>query len=330
MGKYISPFTDFGFKKLFGEKASIPILIDFLNCIIPNYTIKTLHFKDKEKLGKTEFDRKAIFDLYCENEKGEKFIIELQKSKQKYFKDRSVFYSSFPIQEQGQQGDWDFELKSVFCVGILGFEFEDEKKSNEKIKHIDAVLHIVELKNQHNQVFYEKLKFIYLELPHFKKKEDELKTQLDKWLYFIKHLDGLDKIPTIFKDSVFVKAFEQAELAKLNPEERKVYEQSLKVSRDNTNVINYSFDEGIKKGEEIGIKKGEEMGIKKGRTEGEEIGIKKGRTEGEEIGIKKGEEVGIEKTIQIITFIKQGKTNEAISKKMNIGIKQIDKIRKSI
>ena len=71
-------------------------------------------------------------------------------------------------------------------------------------------------------------------------------------------------------------------------------------------LINYSFDEGIKKGEEIGIKKGEE------------------------IGIKKGEEVGIEKTIQIITFIKQGKTNEAISKKMNIGIKQIDKIRKSI
>ena len=81
---------------------------------------------------------------------------------------------------------------------------------------------------------------------------------MDKWLYFIKHLDGLDKIPTIFKDSVFVKAFEQAELAKLNPEERKDYEQSLKVSRDNTNVINYSFDEGIKKGEEIGIKKGEE------------------------------------------------------------------------
>ena len=159
-------------------------------------------------------------------------------------------------------------------------------------------------------MFYEKLKFIYLELPHFKKKENELKTQLDKWLYFIKHLDGLDKIPTIFKDSVFVKAFEQAELAKLNPEERKVYEQSLKVSRDNTNVINYSFDEGIKKGEEIGIKKG--------------------RTEGEEIGIKKGEEVGIEKTIQIITLIKQGKTNESISKKMNIGIKQIDKIRKSI
>ena len=141
---------------------------------------------------------------------------------------------------------------------------------------------------------------------------------MDKWLYFIKHLDGLDKIPTIFKDSVFVKAFEQAELAKLNPEERKDYEQSLKVSRDNTNVINYSFDEGIKKGEEIGIKKGEEMGIKKGRTEGEEIGI------------KKGEEVGIEKTIQIITLIKQGKTNESISKKMNIGIKQIDKIRKSI
>jgi len=83
--KYINPFTDFGFKKIFGEEASKPLLLDFLNAILPeNDWIVSLSFKNNEQLGQTEFDRKAIYDIYCENEKGEKFIVELQKAKQNY------------------------------------------------------------------------------------------------------------------------------------------------------------------------------------------------------------------------------------------------------
>ena len=80
---YVNPFTDFGFKKLFGEEASKPMLIDFLNSLLPeNDKIANLTFKDKEKLGRSEADRKAVYDIYCENKNGEKFIVELQKAKQ--------------------------------------------------------------------------------------------------------------------------------------------------------------------------------------------------------------------------------------------------------
>ena len=117
--KYINPFTDFGFKKIFGEEASKPLLLDFLNAILPeNDQIVSLSFKNNEQLGQTEFDRKAIYDIYCENEKGEKFIVELQKAKQNYFKDRTIYYSTFPIQEQAERGEWNYNLKSVYCIGI--------------------------------------------------------------------------------------------------------------------------------------------------------------------------------------------------------------------
>jgi predicted transposase/invertase (TIGR01784 family) len=236
--KYVNPFTDFGFKKIFGEEASKPLFIDFLTSLLPEANIVDLSFKDKEKLGKTSEDRKVIFDIYCENENGEKIIIELQKAKQNYFKDRTIFYSTFPIQEQAEKGDWNFNLKSVFCIGILDFSFDETKKKKRE------VIHTIELKDQKNQVFYDKLKFVYLEMPHFILKENELKTRLDKWLYFIKHLEDFQSIPEIFKDDVFIQAFKKAEIANYTDIERSDYEESLKVYRDLKNTIDTAFDEG--------------------------------------------------------------------------------------
>lgn len=237
--KYVNPFTDFGFKKIFGEEASKPMLIDFLTSLLPETNIVDLTFKDKEKLGKSQDDRKAIYDIYCENINGEKIIVELQKAKQNYFKDRTIFYSTFPIQEQSETGDWNYKLKAVFCIGILDFKFDENLKSEE-----DEVFHTVQLKDQNNQLFYDKLKFVYLEMPHFIKKEDELETRLDKWLYFIKHLEDFQNIPEIFKDDVFIQAFEKAEIAKYSDAERYDYEQSLKIYRDLKGVIDTAFDEG--------------------------------------------------------------------------------------
>jgi predicted transposase/invertase (TIGR01784 family) len=92
--KYINPFTDFGFKKLFGSEYNKDLLIDFLNQVLGDREqIRDLTYLNSEKLGKTQNDRKAIFDLYCENEQGDKFIIELQNVPQQYFKDRSIFYA---------------------------------------------------------------------------------------------------------------------------------------------------------------------------------------------------------------------------------------------
>ena len=236
--KYVNPFTDFGFKKIFGEEASKPLLIDFLTNLLPESRIVTLSFKDKEKQGKSEEERKAVYDIYCENDKGEKIIIELQKAKQNFFKDRTIYYSTFPIQEQAEKGEWTYELKAVFCVGILDFKFDEDKLSK------GEVIHTVELKDHHNQLFYDKLKFIYLEMPHFKKAENELESRLDKWLYFIKHLEDFQNIPDVFKDEIFEKAFEKAEIAKYSEKERHEYEQSLKTYRDLKGVIDTAFDDG--------------------------------------------------------------------------------------
>jgi predicted transposase/invertase (TIGR01784 family) len=239
--KYINPFTDFGFKKIFGEEASKPLLLDFLNALLPQQNkIVDLSFKNTEQLGQTELDRKAIYDIYCENKNGEKFIVELQKAKQNYFKERTIYYSTFPIREQAEKGEWNYNLKAVYCVGILDFTFDDYESEPEK----SEVVHTIQLKNQKGKTFYDKLTYIYLEMPNFKQVEAELKTRLDKWLYFIKHLEDFQTIPAIFKDEVFIQAFEKAELAKFDQTELESYENSLKIYRDLKGVIDTAFDEG--------------------------------------------------------------------------------------
>ena len=256
--KYINPFTDFGFKKIFGEEASKPLLLDFLNALLPQQNkIVDLTFKNTEQLGQTDLDRKAIYDIYCESENGEKFIVELQKAKQNYFKERTIYYSTFPIREQAEKGEWNYNLKAVYCVGILDFTFDDYETEPEK----SEVVHTIKLKNQNGKTFYDKLTYIYLEMPNFSKTETDLNTRLDKWLYFIKHLEDFQTIPTIFKDEVFTKAFEKAELAKFNQTELDSYENSLKTYRDLKAVIDTAFDEGkIERTVEI-AKSAKQMGL---------------------------------------------------------------------
>lgn len=126
--KYVNPFTDFGFKKIFGTEVNQDLLIDFLNELINDKgKISSVRYLNSNRLGASVKDRSAIFDIYCESDSGEKFIVEMQRAKQNYFKDRSVFYSTFPIREQAQPGDWNFELKAVYTVGILDFTFNENK-----------------------------------------------------------------------------------------------------------------------------------------------------------------------------------------------------------
>ena len=283
--KFINPFTDFGFKKIFGEEASKPLLLDFLNALLPEKDkLASLSFKNNEKIGQIEYDRKAIFDIYCENEKGEKIIVEMQKAKQNYFKERTIFYSTFPIQEQAEKQDWNFNLKAVYCIGILDFTFDDYETEAEK----SEVIHTIKLKNQNGKIFYDKLTFIYLEMPNFKKVETELKHRLEKWLYFIKHLGDFDSIPKIFdNEDIFSKAFEKAEIANYNSDELHSYERSLKYYRDLKNVIDTSFVEGkvegLQEGEIKGVKKGIEKGIKKGEKKRDYEIAKKGMQMGMKI-----------------------------------------------
>ncbi|WMX13305.1 Rpn family recombination-promoting nuclease/putative transposase [Aureispira sp. CCB-E] len=259
--KYINPLTDFGFKKLFGVEPNKELLIDFLNQLLPSiHQIKNLTYTKNEHLGSSEYERKAIFDLYCESESGEKFIVEVQKAKQNFFKDRSVYYSTFPIQEQAKKGDWNFKLAAVYTIGILDFIFDEHKTQNE-------LLHTVKLKDQNGNVFYNKLTYIYIELPKFTKSDNELQSKFDKWLYVFRHLANLQNRPVVLQERIFKKLFEAAEIAKFTPKEKEQYEESLKYYRDLKNVVDSSKEEGIKEGREKGIKEGIKTGIKTGRKE---------------------------------------------------------------
>jgi predicted transposase/invertase (TIGR01784 family) len=256
--RYISLLTDFGFKRVFGTELNKPLLIDFLNTLLPaHHRIQDLTFKNNENLGQTPIDRKAIFDIYCQSISGERFIVEIQKAKQNFFKDRSVYYSTFPIQEQSLKGEWNYELTSVYTVGVLDFVFDDHKNE-------DTLLHIVELKNQHCEVFYEKLKFIYIELPKFTKSLGELETHLDKWLFLLKHLAELNDPPSPLQEAVFTELFEVAEIANFSPLEQETYQSSLKYYRDMNNVVDTSREEGrqegLEKGRQIGIEEGQQAG----------------------------------------------------------------------
>jgi predicted transposase/invertase (TIGR01784 family) len=262
--KYINPFTDFGFKKLFGEEATKDLLLDFLNAVLHDEEglITSLEFSNNEHLGKMEIDRKVVFDIYCTNERGEKFIVEVQKARQIHYKDRSLFYATFPIQEQATTGNWDFKLKAVYSISILDFlldEKDNAEKYFHKIKLVDTETY---------QIFSDKLTFVYLEMPKFKKDQEELLNKFEKWLFLLKHLPRLENLPVKMQEKIFKKVMNVAELAKLNREERAAYEHSLKNYRDLQNVKDTYFQEGKEEGKLEGKLEGILEGEKKGKVEG--------------------------------------------------------------
>ena len=243
--RYIDPFTDFGFKKLFGEECNKELLLDFLNELLHKEEgkIVSLSYLKTERLGVSEESRKAVFDLYCENEKGEKFIVELQKTKQTFFKDRTLYYSTFPIVQQAIPGDWSFELKAVYTVAILNFVFDEDKHNTQKYRY-DVMLTDIET----HKIFYDKLTFIYLEMPKFVKQAEELETRFEKWMYVLKNLKRLENIPDKLRERIFEKMFSVAEIAKLTEDEYQDYIDSLNSYRDLQNSIDTAKAEGKAEG----------------------------------------------------------------------------------
>ena len=186
--RYVNPYTDFGFKKLFGSEMNKDLLISFINSLLSGEEVVTdLTYLNTEHLGTGEADRKAVFDVYCQNEKGEKFLVEMQRGEQRFFKDRSIYYATFPIREQGQKGEWNYELKAVYIIGILNFTFDetDDNYFHHEVKLMDR---------RTKDVFYDKLTFIYLEMPKFNKEEDELDGMFEKWLFVLRNLSREDSL----------------------------------------------------------------------------------------------------------------------------------------
>ena len=267
--RYINPYTDFGFKKLFGTEMNKDLLISFLNALFNGrkQEISDVQYLNAEHLGDGYGDRRAVFDVYCMAKDGSRFIVEMQKAEQEYFKDRSIYYSTFAIREQAVKGrEWDYHLDDVYTVGVLNFEFPHGEYP------ADSYCHEIKLKDvEDNHVFYDKLTFLYLEMPKFTKTEDELETMFDKWMFVLRNLGRLLERPKALQDRIFQKLFEQAEIARYSESERRQYEESKKVFWDNYSVMKTARDKGVREG----LAKG----LAKGRAEGRAEGVLKEKTE---------------------------------------------------
>ena len=252
--RYVNFYTDFAFKKLFGTEANKDLLISFLNAMFDGReVIRDLRYLNVEHLGHIVEDRKAVFDVYCETDNGDRILVEMQKASQDYFVDRSIYYSTFAIQEQAPQGKWDFRLKRVYAIGILDFCFDEDNPEyfHHEVKLIDT---------KTRKVFYDKLTYVYLEMPKFRKTEEELVTLFDKWLYAIKHLVTLMERPAALREAVFSRFFEQAEIARYTPEEQRGYRESQKEFWDIYSIMTTKYKEGRAEGRAEGRKEGIAIG----------------------------------------------------------------------
>ena len=263
--RYINPYTDFGFKKLFGTEMNKDLLISFLNALFNNSEneIEDIQYLNGENLGEGYGDRRSVFDVYCMTKDGSRFIVEMQKAEQEYFKDRSVYYSTTPIRQQAVKGQWGYHLENVYTIGILNFVFPNGEYP------ADSYRHEIKLKDvEDNHVFYDKLTFVYLEMPKFNKTEDQLETMFDKWMFVLQNLYRLLERPKALQDRIFQKLFEQAEIAKYSDSERWQYEESKKVFWDNYSVMKTAVDKALKQGHEEGLAEGRAEGLAEGIEKG--------------------------------------------------------------
>ena len=182
MARYINPFTDCGFKHIFGQEITKDLLISFLNDLFEGeFRITKLQFNNNEQIGITEDARKVIFDIYCTTDTGRHLIIEMQNRMQEHFIDRALYYSSRAIITQGKTGEWDYELMPVYTICLLNFE--DVHLPDRKFR-TDLVL----ADRDTGRPVTDHLRIIYLTLPLFDKTEHDCSTDFERWIYVLKNI----------------------------------------------------------------------------------------------------------------------------------------------
>ena len=308
---YADLLCDFMFKRLFGSEANKDVLIGFLNMLLEDVDIVEVDFISTEHLGFSMEDRKAVFDISCKCKDGSSFIIEMQKGYQKHFRERAIYYTTYPINEQGRNArdvfikeyakdehraefNWNYDLKPVTVVAILNFKFNhDGNWPNERF-HSSYRLR----EDTTGEIMTDVLRFVFLELGRFRKHIWELETVSDKWMYLLKHMHEMVEIPEQFSDPLFQRLFILSKIGNFTAEELKQYEDSMKDMSDYYNIIDTAAEEAEKRG----LAKGMEIGREEGRQEGRQEGREEGRQEVRIETARKFKELGVDlQTIALAT-----------------------------
>ena len=258
--EFINPFTDFGFKRIFGQEISKEILIDFLNLLLNGeQRIVSLSFKNPELQPDIKDKRRVVFDLYCESDNGTEFIVEMQAARQEFFYDRGLYYQSRALAEQGNRGkDWQYDLKPVYGIFFMDFIMHENSKFRTDVALMDM---------ETGKVFNNRLRQIFLEMPRFTKEANECENDYERWLYLIKNMHMLKRMPFNAQRAVWDKLLDIADVAALNETEYREYQEALKNYRDYHAGINFAKKEGMLEGEQRGLIKGEKRGAQKKQLE---------------------------------------------------------------
>ena len=272
MPRFINPFSDWGFKKIFGQEINKDLLIKFLNDLLDGeHHINDLTFKDKEQVPELKDMRGIIYDIYCTTDNGEHIIVEMQNRYQPYFTDRSIFYTSRNIVNQGVRGTvgetkkpWNYQLAPVYTVCLLNYDIDEFTPT--KFRTDVALMDMTDKK-----IFSDRIRLIYLMLPLFDKKDEkDCETDFERWIYILKNMSTFERMPFQARNAVFKKLAEITDIAALSPKERDIYDESLKIMRDYNATLEGAAIQGMREGIEKGMKKGMKKGMEKGMEKGKE------------------------------------------------------------
>lgn len=286
MAKFINPFTDIGFKRIFGQEISKPLIIDFLNSLMEGEEhIEDITFLDKEQPALYEDDRSLIYDIYCRTERGHNIIVEMQNKSQPYFKNRSIYYVSEAIARQGERGSsWQYAIDAVYLVAFLNFcPIDFDKKFRTDVTLTDKETH---------KMFSDKVRMTFMQLPLFDKEADNCDNDFDKWIYVLKNMETLTRLPWAAKSSVFQRLEQIADVASLTKRERMKYDEGLRKYRDTLSVLEGAKQDGLAEGRALGRAMGHAEGLAEGRAEGRQEGLAEGRQEGRQEGLAEGRAEG--------------------------------------
>ena len=241
MSKFINPFTDWGFKHIFGKKE---FLINFLNSLLEGeHVITDIRYLNNEREAEQISMRKVIYDIFCETESGEHIIVEMQNRWQEHFRDRALYYLSKSIVNQGvKETGWDYKLTAVYGVFFVNFLLDKEPT-----EHFCKDVMLID--KHTGKVFNSKFRQIYIELPRFLKRKEDCGNFFEYWIYNLINMNKMDEISFKDKQEIFARLEKVDSQANLSPEDRARYEEEWKRYNDYFNTLESAHIEGLCQGE---------------------------------------------------------------------------------
>lgn len=197
--------NDVAFRKIFGNENKKEILISFLNAVLKlegNQKIDWVEILNPYQVPLVLGAESTVLGVKAKDVSGNEYIVEMQVTDRIGFAQRVAYYSAKSYSAQLNIGEEYFKPKPTIFIGILGFEFLENPNYLSRHLILDIETHEHKLKD---------LDFNFIELPKFNKKENELTTLIDKWVYFIKNANSLEVIPTHVDDEGLKSAYSVAD-----------------------------------------------------------------------------------------------------------------------